>query len=140
MKKLIMISVGLIVLFGSMLVLANISSNKSSNIYNFVTETELEQKINNKETFVIYIYGKNCSYCTKFAPTLDGFLNDNNYKINKIMSDDSPNLKKIIGDTYQGTPSIYVFKEGLITDYIIGQKTLKELENFVRNNKSVFSN
>ncbi len=138
MKKLAIIVGAIVAILGSVFYLVSASGTAESNIYTYIDEATLEQKINNSETFVVYIYGKNCSYCKAFAPTIEGYLEQNKFQINKIASDDSPNIKTLIGDTYQGTPSIYVFKEGVISDYMIGQKTEKELSAFVTKNSSVF--
>lgn len=138
MKKLAIIVGALVAILGSVFFLVNGSGTVESTVYTYIDETTLQQKINNKESFVVYLYGKNCSYCKAFAPTIEGYLEQNKFKINKVSSDDSPNLKTIIGDTYQGTPAIYVYKDGVIADYMLGQKTEKELSAFVTKNSSVF--
>ncbi|MGL5042768.1 MAG: thioredoxin family protein [Culicoidibacterales bacterium] len=139
MKKMALIVAGMLVLLGAVFFLTNTSAAPTSDIYTYIQEDELVTKIANKESFVVYVYGKTCVYCQKFAPTIEGYLRSNKYQINKIASDDSPNLRQTIGETYQGTPSIYVYENGQIADYSVGQKSEADLAAFVTKNSKTFN-
>lgn len=142
MKKLGAMIGTIVILLGVVTYAITSGKPKETEIFNFLDATTLEQKVTDKENFVLYTYGEYCSYCKDFAPTLEGYLQDNKYKINSIVTDtDEENydvVKKVIGEKFQGTPAIYVFKDGEVLDYMVGTKTTEELTAFANKNIKYF--
>lgn len=76
---------------------------------------EFKDKINNKDTFILYIGNKNCHNCTSYEPVLKKVLNDYNitvYKLDnsKLSYDEFKEFSKYF--SIQGTPTILFVNNG----------------------------
>lgn len=139
MKKIGIFAAVLVVLFG-VLFYATTNNTQDSKVYTMMTVSDLEQKMNDKESFTVYLYSPTCSHCIEFNPILEKFLTDNNYKIGKLNVDDGySDLSRLLGDKFQGTPSIFTFKDGEIQDYSVGKKSAEELVKYQKKNPDAFT-
>lgn len=149
MKKLLIILTILIaiiaVVFYSMTAGGQVQKTE---LFTYVKLPDLEKKVESKENFVVYMYGQNCVYCKKFAPVLEGYLKENKYHIykmeveayaNRLVSEKELNrFQTLIEENFQGTPTIYVYENGKISDYIVGNQPKQELAKFVEKNNGTF--
>lgn len=107
------------------------ASNNDSLIQ--ITDTELLDKVKNKEDFILYVYGENCEYCKTFLPKFTNVLNREGFKSLKIPSDKNSayldTITNLLGEKFQGTPAVYLYKSGKVIDYFIGdydENTIKD--------------
>ena len=72
----------------------------------------IQEKIDNKVTFVFYMYGATCSGCHAFTPILEEYVEEKGIEIYAVeinmVAAANPTLKEKMGYT----PSIAVIKEG----------------------------
>lgn len=108
-----------------------------------LTSEEYEKKIQDRETFILYLYADSCKYCEKFEPVLDkslGELNLDAYKIQNDKNDDYRNLiKSKLGERFQGTPAVYFYVGGEVKEYLVGTQDIsivkKYLEAYLKESK-----
>ena len=80
-----------------------------------ISYDELATKIQNKDSFVLYVGSSNCSHCADFKPILEKVINKNKLEVYYInmanLSQAKYNavLKKVDG---QGTPTTVYIKNG----------------------------
>ena len=98
-----------------------------------ITYSTFEEKIKNKESFVVLIIQNGCSHCENFKPVFDKFANDNEieyFKLNltNISSVDNNSLNS--NYNIEGTPTILIFKKGVEQKElrIAGETTTKVLK------------
>ena len=80
-----------------------------------ITYSEYKNKINNKESFIIYFKQNGCSHCASFTPVFEKVLND--YKVtayfinfSNLSDEDNKSLSNDI--TISGTPTVVFIKDG----------------------------
>lgn len=102
-----------------------------------ITYDELNQKMKNKETFVLYIGSKDCSHCAEFKPTLETVIKK--YKLEvyyidmSLVSEEQYNaVKEKTG--LNGTPTVLVVEKGKSksTDRIVGTKDEESVIEFFK--------
>lgn len=81
-----------------------------------VTMSEVQDKIKNKEDFILYIKQTNCEHCKKFTPRFASVLHD--YKLtayvlnlSNLTEEDNALMKEVIGEI-DGTPTTYFYQDG----------------------------
>jgi predicted bacteriocin transport accessory protein len=121
-KKLLIILVAIICFaaIGSMIYIGFVNGEKEKNLDKHLIEinfSELQEKINNKETFILVLTQTNCSHCMEYKPTLKKVLAEYDvyaYELNiaedKISKEDKAKLKEIANTS--GTPTTVFIKEG----------------------------
>ena len=107
-----------------------------------ITYDELKTKIENKESFVLYVGSTNCSHCAKYKPQLEKVINKYNldvYYINmanlsKAKADSV--LKKVDGP---GTPmTVYIEKGKTKTSpRIEGEQEYEDIVEFFKELKLI---
>lgn len=110
------IIIGLVVLLGAFLVykLAFQTKEAESKLIN-IKVSDLVEKINNKESFVLVISQTGCSHCEQYLPELDRTLQEvdfNAYVLNitNLSEENSSTLGKHVN--FSGTPTTIFFHEG----------------------------
>lgn len=82
--------------------------------YQIKTLNELYFMLENKEDFIIYVYGSDCLSCAEYTPIIQDFVKDHHYKIHGI--DVNYEDTKIYGRNslieYFETPTIAVCDDG----------------------------
>jgi predicted bacteriocin transport accessory protein len=115
------------------LLLCGCSSKKSLETINY---SELKEKIENKESFVLYIHKTGCTHCENYEPILKEVLNDYNltiYSLNTAnLSDSESNSVKEKFDL-QGTPTLIYVKNGSADTVgsLIGEQTYDNTKEFL---------
>jgi Thioredoxin-related protein len=105
MKKILIIIPFIMLLFGC-------ANNKG---YNELTYKQLNEKIENKESFILFIGAKTCSHCELFKETVkevnDKYKVTINYiDIDKLNSSDLNHLNNIA--SFSGTPTTIFITKG----------------------------
>lgn len=109
----------------------------------FIDYEKYNELISNNNTHVIVIGQTTCSHCIAFKPAINAVAKDNNIIINYLnitkLSQDEYNdflesLKKIeyndedfVNNGEFGTPLTLVVKDGKVTGYISGERTISQL-------------
>ena len=121
MKKKLLILTGLVLSIGAIMAIiyAAITLNKQqeieSNYLIELTYKELEEKINNKESFVLIYTQTTCSHCHEFKPILKRTLAKQNFYgyeivLDKLEKADRAKLNDIAN--VSGTPTMVFIKNG----------------------------
>ena len=118
-KKLKLIGIGLVVLT----IILGITftykiffktNNKMANLID-IKVNDLNNKIKNKESFVVVISQTGCSHCEQYLPELNKALNDYDLKVYVLnISGISDEENKILAQhlKFSGTPTTIFFKDG----------------------------
>ncbi len=114
-KKFWWIILILLIIIGiSIFFIMNKDDSKLSNIMN-ISINELQNKYDNKETFIVVLTQTGCSHCEKYLPNLNKVLKDNNltaFELNttNLSDDEKATLARYI--SYSGTPTTVFIKNG----------------------------
>lgn len=117
MKKLLILLATFVLIIGAFFAFIFFSNQ---NAYTDVSLAQVQEKIDNKEDFVLYVYSPTCSYCTKFKPVLNGIINDNNVTVYAIDSSKTENRDDVM--LKDGTPALIVYEDGVETSRQVGYK------------------
>lgn len=118
------------------------TSCKSSNLKN-LSFSELNKKLDNKETFFFVIIQDGCQHCEKFVPVVEDVLNEYDlvgYKINitSLSEDDDDALFEMYG--VNSTPTTIFIKDGKelsILQRIEGSVSSEKLINKLKANNYI---
>lgn len=132
MKKIILLISTIIV---TILCLTGCTSN--INTIKEIEFSQLQEKIENKETFILEVIQTGCSHCEELSPRLKIILADNHltaYSINLYNLTDEER-KQLYDITYiSGTPTIVFFTNGIEeSDHkIVGAVSNNVIENHLK--------
>lgn len=106
-----------------------------------LTFTEYNEKIENKDTFVLFLWQTGCSHCEKFEPVLKRVVNKNEleiYTINLAKLGDSE-YSKIQNKTFiKGTPATVYIKDGVTqSTKLVGNKPETQIIDFFKEYKII---
>ncbi len=102
-----------------------------------ITYSDLEDKIKNKDTFIMEVSQDGCSHCEEYKPVIDEVLKDNklkayNLNITYVSEKDYNKFDKEY--EFEGTPTTMFFKDGkeVLSSRLVGtvskSKLTKELK------------
>ena len=98
---------------------------------------EFQTKIENKETFVLFIWQTGCSHCESFEPTLEEVIKEKDILIYSINLADltEEEYAKLENKTFiKGTPTIVYVKDGSVqSTKLVGDKSKADLIEFLKN-------
>lgn len=102
---------------------------------------EFQIKIENKESFVLFMWQTGCSHCEAFEPTVTEVVKEKDiliYSINLAELTENE-YAKIENKTFiKGTPTTIYVKEGKVqSTKLVGNKSKEELIEFLKNYKLV---
>ena len=80
----------------------------------------LNKLIDDKKTFVVFVYLPGCSSCAAFSEVLEEFQKDNTLFIYSTQIEYAKQTE--IGDKITYAPSLVVFKEGKVYGYLRSEK------------------
>ncbi len=102
-----------------------------------ISYNELKEKINDKESFVLYIHKTGCTYCENYEPTLVKVLNEKRitaYSINTatLTKSEEASLKKKVD--LKGTPTLIYINQGKsdVNGSLIGEKSYNDTLDFFK--------
>lgn len=141
MKKKILIAGGILLISLSIigLIYAGVTLNKKTqdedNHLISLKFSEVEKKVNNKETFILLLSQESCSHCAQYKPILKKVLAKNDIiayelKIDKLTKEETAKLKDIANAS--GTPTTVFIEEGVeknTSTRLVGTKSSTEIEN-----------
>lgn len=96
----------------------DIPSITSANVIDITSLDGLNGKIENKDTFLLYIYLPGCTSCASFKPIVKEFVESNDialYEINYQLLKEENNIVK---EHIDYTPSIFIFIDGELVSYL----------------------
>lgn len=114
-KKVLFLIIIFLVLLGAFIVYKlAFSDNKNSRIVE-ISVSDLEEKINSNETFILVISQTGCSHCEQYLPELERTLKEYDltaYDLNitGLSEEDSNKLAKYVN--FSGTPTTIFFTDG----------------------------
>lgn len=77
----------------------------------------IEEKINDKVNFALYIYASGCLSCAAFSPYINAYVDESKITLYalelSIFKPNNPEIGKLLK-----TPSVLIFKEGELYEYI----------------------
>jgi len=106
-----------------------------------LTGAELQTKVDNKESFSVYVYSDTCSACKQFSPVLEAYLTKNKKEIYKIAvteQEENTKVHEALGEKFQATPSLFSLENGSIVDYSVGAIPQEEIDNYATKNEKNF--
>ena len=92
-----------------------------------ITYSEFVTKVNNKDSFILYVKQTGCAHCKEFTPKFAGVLSDNKitaYVVNltNLSEEEKPLFKESTG--VDGTPMVFFYKDGVKSMiYIEGEQS-----------------
>lgn len=121
MKKKNNIFIGIIIIFILILVflIINTINNKTGELKK-ITYKQIEEKVENKESFVLIVSRSNCSHCMSYKPKVEEIAKKNKIIIYYIDYDEEKNSTKFL-EKYKldgSTPITLFFKEGKETSIL----------------------
>ncbi len=130
-NKLIIIGVIiLIVLFG---IILYFSLKPTKNNIKTIIGSDLVEKLNQKETFILLVSQDGCSHCEEYKPILNRVLEENNktaYEIEWKEIRNHDKLKNLFN--INGTPTTIFINEGIektTINRLVGSTTYNDLKN-----------
>lgn len=107
--------IAVIVVVGILLVYKLAFKTEENSNLTSITATELENKINNKDTFILVISQTGCSHCEQYLPELNRTLKEvnlNAFEINltNLNSEETSILNKYVN--VSGTPTTIFYHDG----------------------------
>lgn len=108
MKKLIIV---LLIILSSLI----ITGCSNDEVIKEISYKELEEKINNKESFILELVQTGCSHCEEFSPRFKAILKTNNlkaYSLNLYNLTEEEIEKFDNLTTVTGTPTVLFFEDG----------------------------
>lgn len=94
-----------------------------------INDAELQQLIDNKESFIVDIWASWCAPCKLLGPTYEKFAEQRaELKVLKLDVDASSLVAQF---GVRSVPTILVFKDGAVVKTTTGNKTLNELNELV---------
>lgn len=87
----------------------------SKKTYTEISYDDFKQKIDNKESFILFIGAESCAHCATYKPTLNSVINKYNVDvyyidIDKLSSKESSYLNNAV--PFTGTPTTVFIKNG----------------------------
>lgn len=114
MKKYLSLIILLIVILTLILISVIFTEDEEKYIHE-ITMSEVTEKIDNEETFMLYIRQTNCEHCKEFTPNFLSVLSKNNLESYAIhldkLNDEDMEIYNNLFDI-SGTPTVLFFDKG----------------------------
>lgn len=131
MKKVIVITLVFVVI----LMLTGCTSN--SNVIKEISYSDLEEKIANKDSFILEVIQTGCSHCEEFSPRLKAMLKEEKidaYSLNLYnLKDDELDKFNKLTTSVSGTPTVLYYKDGKETNNrLYGAVSDEKIKEFIK--------
>ncbi|MBT2717481.1 thioredoxin family protein [Bacillus sp. ISL-57] len=132
MKKIIIFSTILLCSIAAMIFIIQ-DTRADKPLYTNISIEDYKNKLENKDSFVMYVYSTSCPACQSFKPVLNEFIKENNSKVlalnTAVKENNDPTFFK--ENDLQHTPTLIIYKEGIQTNIEVGFLSKKELTSFL---------
>ena len=131
MKKVIVITLVFVVI----LMLTGCTSN--SKVIKEISYSDLEDKIANKDSFILEVIQTGCSHCEEFSPRLKAMLKEEKidaYSLNlyNLKEDELDKFNKLT-TSVSGTPTVLYYKDGKETNNrLYGAVSDEKIKEFIK--------
>ena len=88
------------------------------NYQNIILPEELDQKIVDKEDFVVYMFSASCSYCKQTTPQIMPIVNEIGLDLPQFNLLEFPKYQQKYGVEY--TPTLIAFENGVEVERLVG--------------------
>ncbi len=106
--------------------------NLDTSIYVPIYGSDVYDKIDNDDTFILYIGRDTCPYCQQYVPKLmEAAENQSFTEIFHVDTIDPSNKDFVDDEGINYTPTTYFIKDGVIVNTFIGFKTTAEVEQLI---------
>lgn len=86
--------------------------NTEAALYQNISTNEVQKMIENNESFILYMYQKNCSSCQQVTPIINDYIKENN-KVFAVDINSDDNKNYILQDlNIKGTPTVIFYNKG----------------------------
>lgn len=89
---------------------------------------ELNEVINNKKTFALYVYLPGCATCAIYTPLVKQFKTENDIDMYGVSLDDIWKQTNAINERIKVSPALFLFKDGEVLEYLDYNK-IQELKS-----------
>jgi predicted bacteriocin transport accessory protein len=111
--------------------------NLTDSIYVPIYGDDVYDKMEDSESFVVYVGRDTCPYCQQFVPNLmEAAENLDMEMIYHVDSVDDENEMFITDGGYNYTPTTLIVKDGVIVEVVIGYKTTSEIQQLLEDSLS----
>lgn len=111
-----------------------VAYNLVESIYLPINGDEYYEKLENNDTFILYIGRDTCPYCQQYVPNLmDAAVSHGLSVIYHVDTIDPINETFVSTEQAYSTPTTYVVKDGVVVATIIGYKTTADTETILTN-------
>lgn len=114
-KYLILISTIILILVAIIVVFSFINNNKVSYLKE-INYIEYAEKVNNNDSFILYIKQTNCNHCKSFTPKFSSVLEKNKIEAFSLnLTDMETNERNLLINelSVDSTPTVLFFKNGI---------------------------
>ena len=106
--------------------------NLTDSIYEPITGDMAQEKIDNDETFILYVGFSACPYCQQYVPVLmSAAKNQNVDMIYHVDTKDDLNRDFVNDLNLSQTPTTYIYKDGVLVETINGYLSLSNTEQVI---------
>ena len=120
-----------ILVFGGIIgIFFGIIQKKDTDLFTDVNLEVYNQKVADKEDFIIYIHSPTCSHCLEFKPKLNKIIKKKHVSVLGLDVSDKANREDSL--VKDGTPVLIVFKGGKEVKRQNGDKSEKETLEFLK--------
>lgn len=124
----------LIFIVGFSLIFFQTSKGSSSNEYKDISLTEYKEKLDKKESFIVYIYSTSCEACERFSPILNEKIKEHRLEVLSlnVLEEKNKDTKFFKKQNLKFTPTIIFYENGVEKDRRIANISKDGLEEFLK--------
>ncbi|MBG9689345.1 hypothetical protein ABD91_00085 [Lysinibacillus sphaericus] len=128
MKKLLLIFLIIISLFLVLFFLTEVFKEEIIDENNYITATEMDAAINNKQDILVYFYKPNCIYCEKATPIIIPMTNKMGIDLKILNLGENPSGWEQFN--IEGTPTLVHYKNGQEVSRLHGLQSEEEYKKW----------
>ena len=128
-KKVIAIVLSIVIIAGGVLLWSSFSKDKMKGSLTEITAEECQKKIENKETFIVFIGKSTCDHCKEYDKNLKEFMKDHGLHMYKVIADSKENVGESFDELYKTyfpnlitVPTTYYIVDGEVVDESVGKR------------------
>ena len=138
-KKIIAVALLLVVAVGGVLLWSTFSKEKLKGSLTEITAEECQKKIENKETFIVFIGKSTCDHCQEYDKNLRDYMKDHGLHMYKVTSDSKENSDGAFEELYTTyfpnlvtVPVTYYIVDGEVVDESVGKRDESQITLWIR--------